>query len=78
MPESFPAPRVPGETSPSPEAMQLKVSKVARGDGEGTDFGNTSANFEVKYLRHDNLTGAGIESLMHHSHWSVYFLHPAD
>ena len=46
MPESFPAPRVPGETSPSPEAMQLKVSKVARGDGEGTDFGNTSATLK--------------------------------
>ena len=45
MPESFPAPRVPDEPSPSQEAMQLKVS-VAR-DGEGTDFGNTWANFEV-------------------------------
>lgn len=47
MPESFPAPRVPDEPSPSQEAMQLKVS-VAR-DEEGTAFGNTWTNFAVKY-----------------------------
>ena len=29
------------------------------------------------YLRHDNLTGVGIEST-HHSHWSVYFLRAVD
>ena len=31
----------------------------------------------LKYLRHDNLTGVGIEPT-HHSHWSVYLLRAVD